>query len=219
MARKKGPFDAVQFTLESAQRIAGVVRQAELTPPAASPLSFAKVLSERPPKMVRAATFSGSWPIGGTKNVIFKHAPTATANVVNLSWPITLTAYSNEDCLVGREGTSWWLVVPKLEAQTAVFVTQTQQRTYCATTAAQDVVTGVSTTASTISYLADVSVTATLDTSSCAITVGVTKTTASSDVVGAVSFSTATVSVVSSTATAQFIASSYTSTFLRVRVP
>jgi len=44
MARKKGPFDAVQFTRESAERIAGVVRQAELTPPAASPLRFNKAL-------------------------------------------------------------------------------------------------------------------------------------------------------------------------------
>jgi hypothetical protein len=219
MARKKGPFDAVQFTRESAERIAGVVRQAELTPPAASPLTFAKRFEDRAPKQVRAATFSGSWPIGGTKVVTFKYAPTATVNAFNLSWPITLTAYSNEDCIVGREGTNWWLVVPKLEARTAVFVTQTQQRTFCSETASQAVVTGVSTTKATISYLSDVTVTASLNTSSCAITVGVTKTTASSDVVGSVDVSTASIAVVSGTASAVFIAGTATSTFLRIRVP
>jgi hypothetical protein len=219
MARKRGPFDAVQFTRESAERIAGVVRQAELTPPAASPLTFAKRFEDRAPKQVRAATFSGSWPIGSSKIVTFKYAPTATVNAFNLSWPITLTGYVNEDCIVGREGTNWWLVVPKLEARTAVFVTQTQQRMFCSGTASQAVVTGVSTSQATITYLSDVTVTASLNTSSCAITVGVTKTTASSDVVGSVGISTASIAVVSSTATAVFIAGTATSTFLRIRVP
>lgn len=218
MAKRK-PSDAVQFTLESAQRIAGVVRSAELTPQSAEPLTFAKRFQERTPKQVRAATFSGSWPIGSTKAVTFKYAPTATANVVNLSWPITSTAYSNEDCIVGREGTSWWLVVPKLEARTAIFVTATQEKTFCSATASQAVVTGITTTKATIGYLSDVTVTAALDTYSCAITVGVTKSTSSSDVVSAVSFSTATIAVVSAVATAQIVASSYTSAFLRVRLP
>jgi hypothetical protein len=193
MARRKGPLDAVQFTRESAERIAGVVRQAELTPPAASPLTFAKRFEERAPKQVRAATFSGSWPIGSTKVVTLKYAPTATVNAVNLSWPITLTAYSSEDCIVGKEGTNWWLVVPKLEARTAVFVTQTQQRMFCSGTASQSLVT-------------DVTITATLNTTDCSITVGKTLTTSS-------------ITVVSATATAPFIVSSYTSTFLRIRVP
>jgi hypothetical protein len=193
MARKRGPFDAVQFTRESAERIAGVVRQAELTPPAASPLTFAKRFEERAPKQVRAATFSGAWPIGGTKVVTFKYVPTATANVVNLSWPITLTAYSNEDCIVGREGTNWWLVVPKLEARTAILVAQTASQLICSGTATQSVVT-------------DVSVSGSLNTSSCAITIGRTVTTTS-------------VRVVSATATMVAISSSFTASFLRVRVP
>ena len=154
MARQKKPFDAVQFTRESAERIAGVVRTAELTPTAASPLTFGTRL-ERIPKQVRAATFSGSWPIGSTKTVAFKTAPAVTANVVNLSWPITLSGYVNEDCLVGKEGTSWWLVVPKLEAPTAVFVTQTQN----------------------VSRITDVQISATLNQSNCAISIGKTLTT------------------------------------------
>jgi hypothetical protein len=193
MARKKGPLDAVQFTRESAERIAGVVRQAELTPPAASPLTFERVLDGRHPKQVRAATFSGAWPIGGSKVVTFKYAPTATVNAVNLSWPITLTGYVNEDCVVGREGTNWWLVVPKLEARTAIIVTQTASQLVCSSTANQAVVT-------------DVAVSGSLNTNSCAITIGRTLTTTSVRVVGA-------------TATMVAISGSFTSSFLRVRVP
>ena len=219
MARQKKPFDAVQFTRESAERVARVVRTAELTPAAASPLTFDKRFSERVPKQVRAATFSGAWAIGSTKAVTFKYAPTATANVVNLSWPITLSGYVNEDCLVGKEGTSWWLVVPKLEAATAVFVTQTQQQTFCSQTSTQSVITSVTTSGETITSLSDVSVTASLDTSSCAITIGVTKTPASSKVVTGVTVSTAQIKVVSQTATAVFITATATGSYLRLRVP
>jgi hypothetical protein len=155
MARQKKPFDAVQFTRESAERVARVVRQAELTPAAASPLTFDRRLSDRHPKQVRAATFSGSWPIGSVKTVTFKFAPTATANVTNLSWPITLNGYVNEDCLVGREGTNWWLIVPKLEAQTAIMVTQTAATT----------------------IMRSVTLAATLNTNNCAITVSQTPAT------------------------------------------
>lgn len=193
MARQKKPADAVQFTRESAERIAGVVRAAELTPPAGSPLAFGKRFPERIPKQVRAATFTGAWPIGSTKAVTLKYQPTAVINAMNLSWPITLGGYVNEDCLVGKEGTNWWLVVPVLQAPTAVFVTQTVQRTFVTGTASQQVVT-------------DVNISASLNTSSCSITIGKTA-------------STATVTVASGSATAAFIASSYTSAFLRVRVP
>jgi hypothetical protein len=193
MARQKKPADAVQFTRESAERVARVVRQAELTPATASPLTFDKRFTDRIPKQVRAATFSGTWPIGSVKTVTFKYAPTATANVTNLSWPIALSGYVNEDCVVGREGTNWWLVVPKLEGPTAVFVTQTVQRSYCSSTASSQVLT-------------DVNLSATLNTNSCAITIGKTAVTAN-------------VTVVSATATASFISASYTSAFLRLRVP
>jgi hypothetical protein len=201
MARKKGPLDAVQFTRESAERIAGVVRQAELTPPAASPLTFAKRFAEQVPKQVRAATFSGSWPIGGSKVVTFKYAPTATVNAVNLSWPVTLTAYSNEDCIVGRDGTNWWLIVPKLEARTAVFATRT---------ASQSAVTDVSTSTATITYLSDVSVSASLNTNSCEITVSVTKTTNTRNIVQSVNVATGSFVILTNTAT---------TTYLRIRVP
>jgi hypothetical protein len=189
MARKKGPFDAVQFTLESAERIANVVRQSETEAPPASPLRFGKVLQQSVPKQVRAATFSGPWPIGSTKVVTFSYAPIATANVANLSWPITDAGYLNERCIVGKEGTNWWLVVPVLERRTAVFVTQTQQQTFCSHTESQAVVTGVA---------------ASFDPESCDILL---------------TTSTATVTIVSATATSVFIAATATSSFLRLRLP
>ena len=175
MARQKKPADAVQFTYESAERIANVVRAVELTPPSASPLTFDRRIDGRMPKQVRAATFSGSWAINAAKVVTFKYAPTATVSATNLSWPITSTAYSSEDCLVGREGTSWWLVVPKLEARTAIFVQQI---------------------AST-SVLQSISLSASLNTNNCSITISQTANTSS-------------ITVISQTATGSY---------LRIRVP
>jgi hypothetical protein len=153
MARK--PRDAVQFTLESAERIADVVRSAELATPQGKPLTFEARFPERMPKQVRAATFTGSWAINASKVVTFKYAPTATASVTNLSWPITHNHSVAENCIVGREGTSWWLVVPVLQAQTAVFATQTQAGT----------------------SLVSIAIAATLNTSNCSITVSQTPTT------------------------------------------
>ena len=191
MARK--PTDAVQFTLESAERIADVVRAAELATPQGRPLTFDARFPERMPRQVRAATFTGSWAINASKVVTFKYAPTATQTVTNLSWPITHNHTAAENCLVGKEGTSWWLVVPVLQAQTAVFVTQTQQRTFCSGTASQVIVTGVD-------------ITAALNTTSCTISVGKTLTTSS-------------ITVVSATATAVFVQQTATATYLRLRVP
>lgn len=158
------PLSATQFTRESAERIARVVRRAETTPSAGVPLEFDKRFYDKDKsKHIRVATFSGSWPAGSTKTVTLKYAPTATANVVNLSWPITLSGYLNEDCIVGKEGTNWWLVVPKLEGPTAVFVTQTQS--------------GIN--------LVSIAIAATLNTNTCGITVSQTPTTATITLIAA----------------------------------
>jgi hypothetical protein len=150
MARQDNNLDAVQFTRESAERIAGVVRAAELSPAVASPLDFGRrVVDQRIPKQVRAATFTGSWSVGASKVVTFKYAPTATANVTNLSWPITHNHSVAENCVVGKEGTSWWLVVPVLQTATAVFVMQTTSTT----------------------VMSSIQISASLNTSNCTITV------------------------------------------------
>ena len=106
MARR--PQDAVQFTLESAERIADVVRAAELATPQGKPLTFDARFPERTPKQVRAATFSGSWAINSSKVVAFKYAPTATVTVTNLTFVPQFAA--TQDCIVGKEGTAWYLV-------------------------------------------------------------------------------------------------------------
>ena len=108
MSRQKKPADAVQFTRESAERVARVVRQAELTPAAASPLTFDRRLSDRHPKQVRAATFTGAWAINDSNVVTFRYAPTATASVLNLL--INLPSAGQRNCIVGREGTAWNLI-------------------------------------------------------------------------------------------------------------
>ena len=199
MARR--PQDAVQFTYESAERIADVVRAAELATPQGRPLTFEARFPERMPKQVRAATFTGSWAINASKVVTFKYAPTATQAVTNLSWPISHNHATPENCIVGREGTSWWLVVPVLEARTAVFATQTTSH---------QLVTGVSVSSGTINYVSGISVSGTLNTSNCQITIGTTQTTASTRVVSGVTASTASITVIQQTATA---------TYLRLRVP
>lgn len=199
MAKK--PRDPVQFTYESAERIANVVRAAETSPAVGSPLRFNRQLPVHMARQVRAARFTGSWPIGGNKTVTFKNAPTVTASVTNLSWPISSSGYVNEDCLVGKDGTSWYLVCPVLESATAIVITGTTNR---------EVVTGISTAASTISYISDVSATASLNTSSCSITVGLTKTLGSLKALTGITATTATHALPTSTAT---------TIILKVRVP
>lgn len=193
MARKKTPLDAVQFTRESAERIAGIVRAAELTPPQATPLTFEPYLEGRHPKQVRAAMFSGAWPIGSSKVVTFSNLPTATATVQNISWPITNNGYANEPCVVGRDGTSWYLVVPRLQTSTGVFVTSTQTAT-------------VASGFQTFAALTDISISAELDTNNCQIAIGKT-------------LSTTEIRVVSGTAHSISIAGTATASFLRIRVP
>ena len=233
MARQKRPSDAVQFTFESAERIAGVIRSVELAVPAAAPLTFERRLTDRVPKQVRAATFSGSWAINSTKVVTFSYAPTATQTITNLSWPITHNHTAAENCLVGREGTSWWLVVPVLQAQTAVFATQTATAVFVTGTATslfytgtatQSIVTGISLSKATINFLTNVS--AALNTTDCTITVSTTGS--STEVVIGATVSTGTITVQTTTATGfyitgtttgVFIQQTATATYLRLRVP
>ena len=151
MTRPDSPLDATQFTRESAERIGRVVRAAEQAVPPAAPLRFEPWFGGTKQKQVRAAKFSGVWPVGVSKTVAFAAAPTGTAVVMNLSWPLT-HPYTNEDCLIGREGTNWWLIVPVLEERTAVMVTRTVR---------QDVLTGVTVNGSFDGTACSISITAT----------------------------------------------------------
>jgi hypothetical protein len=112
MARQKKPFDAVQFTRESAERVARVVRQAELTPAAASPLTFRKWFADNAgrSRAIRICTFTGDWSIGSAKTVAYKYQTTTpnTASATNLFFPVTSTA--TLDCAIGKDGTAWFLI-------------------------------------------------------------------------------------------------------------
>lgn len=136
----------VQFSRGAAQRIANVVRTVEAGNRDQGGLTFDHPMPGGNVKLIRRATFTGSWAINAINVVTFVQAPTATVSATNLSWPITYNYTSPKTCLVGKEGTSWWLVVPMLQTASA-------------------------------SYVTGVSVGATLNTNSCAITVAVTNTT------------------------------------------
>lgn len=104
----KQPRDPVQFTYESAERIASVVRAAETSPGVGSPLRFNKQLPVRIGRQARAGTFTGSWSIGSQKIVTLSNAPTATVSVQNLTMHLPFSHTQN--CIVGKEGTAWYLV-------------------------------------------------------------------------------------------------------------
>jgi hypothetical protein len=205
------PRDPTQFTLESAERIANVVRAAELASPAARPLSFDRVDTQKP-RLFRVCTFTGAWSINDTKTVTFKNQTTTpnTASVTNLFFPVTSTAAGSTDCAIAKEGTSWYLIDVPFETATAVFIGSTAAGIRVQSTATAIVVSGTATD----SVLTDVTLSASLNTSACTITIGKTLVTASRTFVSG----TAQATVIGSTASSMFVQSTFTSTFLRFKV-
>jgi hypothetical protein len=165
------PLDPTQFTRESAERIANVVRAAELASPAARPLSFDRVDTPQKQRLFRVCTFTGAWSINDTKTVTFRNQ-TATPNTVaavNLFFPFPAPA-SATDCAIAKDGTAWYLIDVPFETATAVFA---------------------GATAST-AVMRDVTLSASLNTSNCTISIGKTLVTTS-------------VTILSSTFTATFV--------------
>ena len=169
------PLDPTQFTRESAERIANVVRAAELASPAARPLSFERVDYVKNSKVFRVCTFTGAWSIGGTKTVTLKNRTNTpnTLTAINLFLPVPAPSAAT-DCAIAKDGTAWYLIDVPLETATAVFVGATQST----------------------AVMRDVTLSASLNTSACTISIGKTLVTTS-------------VTIVSST---------FTSTFLRFKV-
>jgi hypothetical protein len=98
--------DPVQFTRESAERIANVVRAAELTPTPGRRLNFDAILESPRRRVFRMGTFTGAWPIN-------------TAKVVTLDNGVVLAAVNRffdhpnvgtRNCAVAKDGTAWYLV-------------------------------------------------------------------------------------------------------------
>ena len=114
MATQPRPNDAVQFTFESASRIANVVRAAELSPPTTAPLTFGRRVDGANKKQVRIATFTGSWPINGTKTVTFKYQTEQPNTAIALNLVCGLSPSGSCDVSIAREGSAWYLVQPNL---------------------------------------------------------------------------------------------------------
>jgi hypothetical protein len=172
---KPARTERVTFTKPAAERIAKVVRAVEGGDRDAGPLSFGNRGVAGNPKLFRVCTFTGAWSINDTKTVTFKNQ-TATPNTVaavNLFFPFPAPAAAT-DCAIAKDGNAWYLIDVPFETATAVFVGAT----------------------SSTSVMTDVTLSASLNTSACTISIGKTLVTSS-------------VTIVSST---------FTSTFLRFKV-
>jgi hypothetical protein len=105
----------VSFSRPAAQRIAKAVRVIEAGDRNQPGLTFDHPMpGGGGTKLIRRATFSGAWAVNSTAVVTFVQAPTATASVTNLTWPLGGCTQSTTTCIVGKEGTSWWLITPAL---------------------------------------------------------------------------------------------------------
>jgi len=173
---KPARTERVTFTKPAAERIAKVVRAVEGGDRDTGPLSFGNRGVAGNPKVFRVCTFTGAWAINDTKTVTFRNQ-TATPNTVaavNLFFPFSAATGATTDCAIAKDGTAWYLIDVPFETATAVFVGAT----------------------STTAVMRDVTLSASLNTSACTITIGKTLVTTS-------------VTLVSST---------FTSTFMRLKV-
>ena len=116
------PRDPVQFTRESADRIASLVRQTELAEPAGRPLSWMPIIDPQKVKILRVGTFDGSWPKDTQSVVTFENVTTTpnTASVMNFFYP--LDDVSGGKCLIAKENTSWYLVSVPMRLSTVQVV-------------------------------------------------------------------------------------------------
>jgi len=203
------PQEPTQFTRESAERIGRVVRAAELAAPQARPLTFDRVEVLKNSKLFRVCTFTGAWAIGSEKTVTLRNVTSTpnTLSAINLFFPVFSAPPAALNCAVAKDGGQWYLIDIPLEEATAVFVRSTQSITYITGTSAGTTIAGVETR----NYVTDVAISASLNTSSCTITVGKTLTTAAATFVTG----TATAVFASGTATTSVIAGTYTATYLK----
>jgi len=154
---KPSQTERMTFTRPAAERIAKVVRTVEGGDRDAGPLTFGSRLGGVNQKVFRVATFTGAWSIGSSKTVTYKYATNTpnTAAVNNLFFPITGT--TGGDCGIAKDGTAWFLIDVPLATATAIFAGSTAYTT----------------------VMNDVSLSASLNTSACTITIGKTLVTAS----------------------------------------
>jgi len=159
---KPARTERVTFTKPAAERIAKVVRAVEGGDRDTGPLTFGNRGVAGNPKLFRVCTFTGAWSINAEKTVTFRGV-TSTPNTVaamNLFFPFPAPA-SATDCAIAKDGTAWYLIDVPFETATAIFA---------------------GATAST-SVMQDVTLSASLNTSACTISIGKTLVTASVTIV------------------------------------
>lgn len=112
--------DRVTFTRGAAERIADAVRKVEIGERGGGHLRLEPQSVVGRQKTVRICTFTGSWSIGSAKTVTFKNQTTTpnTVSATNLFWPIP--EGPQRDCSIAKDGSQWYLLVPQLEAGTAL---------------------------------------------------------------------------------------------------
>lgn len=101
-----------QFDLNSAARVARVVRTVEGQGPKAKPLTFDDV-QPGARRVFRVCTFTGAWSKGSSKTVTFKYQ-TATPNTVNAT-NLFAEVPASGDCAIARDGTAWFLIAAECE--------------------------------------------------------------------------------------------------------
>ena len=182
----------VKFTRPAAQRIAEAVRKVEGGNRDQGGLSYEHPQVGVSGKVFRVCTFTGAWSKNTAKTITFKYATNTpnTVSATNLFFPITSTATSSTDCAIAKDGTAWFLIDVPLFTATAVFVGSTTSSIAVSSTA-------------TASRVTDISLSASLNTSNCTITIDKTLTTASSV-------------FVTGTATGIFVATTFTATFVKL---
>lgn len=202
--------ERISFTRPSAERIANAVRAVEQARPEGAALGFRRQDAVPNAKVFRVATFTGAWAIGASKVVTFKNRTTTPNTVLatNLFFPITSTAAGLRDCGIAKEGTAWFLIDVRLATATAVFVTSTQSMSFVSSTVSGISVTGVQQQ----TVASDVFISASLNTSNCAITISKTLATASVTMVSG----TAWAMMAGSTSTAIFVTGTATGTYLKI---
>jgi hypothetical protein len=150
---------AVTFSRQSAQRIAKVVRTVE-----AGNRDQPGIVFDHPQpnlgnaKVFRVATFTGAWDINASKTVTFKNQ-TATPNTVsasNLFFDFPEPS-GTVDCGIAKEGTAWYVVSVPITSVT------------------QQLIDGGD--YDNVEVVTDISISASLSTADCSITVNKTLTT------------------------------------------
>jgi hypothetical protein len=95
------------FDIESASRIAGVVRAVEGEPQRTRPLVFDGLGQSSAKKVFRVGTFTGAWAKSATKAVTVSGGRTVSAK--NLFAEIASNTAAR-NCAIARDGTAWYVI-------------------------------------------------------------------------------------------------------------